>query len=128
MLRARSNSRPLRSSLCCGVSLDTLCECDTPVEAVGRAESKRGTVDQTRRQRQQGYDLTMQGDVNKGNLGFSVRSATPLCALVIRLELITLSDSEEQSTLPLDILHVRSLPYIRHSSRRTYKVKIKLRS
>lgn len=111
MLRARSDSRPLRSSLCCGVSLDTLCECDTPVEAVGRAESKRGTVDQTRRQRQQGYDLTMQGDVNKGNLGFSVRSAAPLCSLVITwLELITLSDSEEQSTLPLDILHVRSLP------------------
>lgn len=103
MLRARSDSRPLRSSLCCGVSLDTLCECDTPVEAVGRAESKRGTVDQTRRQRQQGYDLTMQGDVNKSNLGFSVRSATPLSALAIRLELITLSDSEEQSTLPLDI-------------------------
>lgn len=93
MLLARSDSRPLRSSLCCGVSLDTLCECDTPVEAVGRAESKRGTADQTRRQRQQGYDLTMQGDVNKGNLG----SATPLCALVI------ISDSEEQSTLPLDI-------------------------
>lgn len=92
------------------------------VEAVGRAESKRGTVDQTRRQRQQGYDLTMQGDVNKGNLGFSIRSATPLCALVI------ISDSEEQSTLPLDIHHVRSLPYIRHSSSRTYKVKIKLRS
>lgn len=120
MLLARSDSRPLVSSFCCGVSLDTLCECDTPVEAVGRAESKRGTVDQTRRQRQQGYDLTMQGDVNKGNLGFSIRSATPLCALVI------ISDSEEQSTLPLDILHVRSLLYIRHSSKRTYKVKRKL--
>lgn len=62
---------------------------------------------------EQGYDLTIEGDVNKENLGlgFSVRSATTLSALLIRLELITLSDNMRNSR------PYSSLIASRHSSR-----------
>lgn len=65
-------------------SLDTLCECDTPVEAVGRAESERGTVtDQTTEVTEQGYDITMEGELNIDCI--VVATTTTLCALLIGL-------------------------------------------